>query len=168
MPASASSRCTASRLALKVLTRRSSGAGCSSASASAQNSVVGQLLAQRAGQPVRQVVAQLVGQRRYIDGAAALQPLALVRFERALQEAIGALPAQDGQAALQRATAALRKVLEQQPPAQHRIGRLGQRVALARAQVAVRAEEGRHHAVGGRIQLQHLADQVGAQVEQGS
>ena len=162
MPASASSRCTASTLGLEGVDAQVQRRRLQQGFGQRPELGVGQLLAQRAGQPVGQVVAQLVRQRRGIDRAAAFQPHPLVRLERALQEALGTLPAEDGQAPLRRASGALRQVLEQQPPAQHGVGGLGQRVALARTQVAVGAEEGRHHAVGRSIELQHLADQLGA------
>src|SRR2546427_8738194 len=63
--------------------------------------------------------------------------------------------------------AALREVLKQQALAQHGIGRFGQRMSLARAEVAMLAEEGRHHAVGRRIELEHGLEQLGREVQQG-
>jgi hypothetical protein len=128
---SASARCTSSRLALRVLTRRSSGAGSPSAFAPAARTRRPALLQRPASQSGRLW--------RSLSGSAArsmrrdlVQPGCSLRRERAAQEGLAALPGQDGQPALQRAAAALRQVLEQQALAQHGVGRLGQRVALAR------------------------------------
>ena len=90
-----------------------------------------------------------------------------MRLQRGAQETRAALPGQDRQAAFQRATAALRKVLQQQALAQHGVGGLGQRMTLARAQRAVVAEEGGNDAVGGLVELQHGAQQLDAEVDKG-
>jgi len=78
-----------------------------------------------------------------------------------------ALPRQHRQPPLQRAAAALRQVLPQQAPPQHRVRGLGQRVALAMAERLVLAEEGADDAVGRLVHLQHVAQQLRGEVQQG-
>ena len=119
------------------------------------------------GQPLGQVVAQLVGQRRAIDRAHLREPLLLGLAQRGAQKAFVALPGEHREATLHLALARLRQVLEQQALAQHGVGGLGQRVALAAAQRAVLAEEVRDDAVGGVLQLQHAVNQFGGEFEQG-
>ena len=95
------------------------------------------------------------------------EPGPLVLRQRGTQEAVVPLPAEDRQAALRLALSRLRQVLEQQAPAEHRIGRFGQRMALATAQGAVLAEVIGDDAVGGVLEAQHAMQQLGGVLEQG-
>ena len=168
MPASASARCTSSRLALSVLTRRSSGAGSSSA-CDQRPELVAQLLAAAAPASQSGRLWRSLSGSVARSMAADLRPATAARAASSAPRRKASLPCQ-ARIASRRSSApaaALRQVLEQQPLAQHGVGGLGQRVALARAQRAVLAEEGRHHAVGRRVELQHRAQQFGGEVEQG-
>ena len=77
-----------------------------------------------------------------------------------------ALPGQQGQAALLRAVARLRQVGPQQALAQHGVGRLGQGVPLTLAQGLLLAEKVGNDAVGRGVELEHLTDELGREVEE--
>jgi hypothetical protein len=57
-------------------------------------------------------------------------------------------------------------VLVEQALPQHGVGGLGQCMALARAEHLVPAEEVRDHDVGGHVELAHLAQEIGGEVEE--
>jgi hypothetical protein len=163
MPAAASAAWAASRLAFRVLTRR----GLVQARHQSPEALVAELQLQRLRNPVGQVVAQLGRQCVAVDGQRLRQPFLLVQFERRLQERRVTGPAEDREPSLDRPAARLGEVLVEQAPAQHCIGRLRQRVALARPELTVLAQKEGDDVVGGRIELQHRADQFGAGSEQG-
>ena len=58
-------------------------------------------------------------------------------------------------------------MVEQQLLAQHGVGRLGQGRPLAGTEFAVIAEEPGNHLVGGMIEFQDEADQIGTGLQQG-
>jgi len=69
---------------------------------------------QRAGEPIGQVVAQLVGQRIAVDGLRLRQPLLLVRAECATQKGLAACQASIASRPFERAAAAVRQMIQQQ------------------------------------------------------
>ena len=160
---------TSSRSAFSALTRRSSGAGASRRVDPGPEPLAETCL-QRLGQPLRQVVAQPLGQRREIEGLAALEPIALAFVERRAQDAGVALPGEDRQAALHLAAAAVGRAgemaIERQPPHQ-RERAVGERRALARAERALLAEEVGDDAVGRMLEAQDAVHELGRGLEQG-
>nr|WP_256330676.1 hypothetical protein [Variovorax sp. YR266] len=77
------------------------------------------------------------------------------------------MKAQDRHAALLRAIARGREVVEQQLLAKHGVDGFGKRRALARTELAVVAEEPRNDLVGRVIEFQDKADQIGGGLQQG-
>ena len=127
--------------------------------------LVAELGLQGRREPFGQVVAQFLGQRAAVDLLDLGQPVLLRLVQGRAQKALVALPRKHREAPFHLALARLRKVLKQQPLAQHRIGRFRQRVTLAAAERAVLAKEVGDDAVGRMLQLQHAVQQFGAQFE---
>ena len=170
MPAAASAACTSSRLAFKrvdaqVQRRRLRSAPRPAARTRSAPSCSRSAPASQSGRLWR----SLSGKRRAVDRRHLLQPLLLVR-RRA--PPAGTLPSPCQPSIARRrssgAAAALRQVLEQQAPAQHRVGRLGQRMALARARARGAARKKADTTLSaGASKLQHLrASRSVAQLEQ--
>ena len=105
-----------------------------------------------------------------IDGATALEPVALALVEGRLQRGFVAAPGEDRQAAVDLAGAAARQPREmakQQQPAQQREDGFREHVAIAHAERSLRAKEIGDHPVGRMLEAQHLMHELGRSSEQG-
>ena len=119
MPASASAACAFSRRDLKRVDAQVQPGRLVERVDEAPELLDAEFGLQSLGQPVGQVVAQPLGQRRAIDRLHLLQPLHFGRRECGAQEGRVALPGEQHEAALDLALARLREVLPERLVAQH-------------------------------------------------
>jgi hypothetical protein len=166
MPAPPRRSSTASRSAFSALTRRSSGAGAEVASTQSQNSSPSAAKRRWHGPGAgRRRPARRCG----VDGAAEAEPRALALVERSVESLVAALPAEDREAPIERPPrlARLREMAPQRELAQQREDAVGEGMAVARAERALGAKEVGDDAVGGMLEAQHAADELGLGLEQG-